>query len=1336
MLFYRKLLIINILSLLCFISGSSLNNLFAQKRSEKPLNVIPATKDDPKKPIQFKDKDQINLKWTGKENLQIPNGENIEYLSFAGAGYKTQENFLPYYTVTRELSGTEKIRPVLINATFESFTSEEIKNVKDLNRIQNEIIFEQEEIEYRKKDYLKISFIPIRKNPSNGQLEKLVSFKLNFEKDPSGSRKPGNHSVMRNYASQSVLNIGKWYKLGLNQDGVYRLDKKFLENIGIDVAAIDPRSIKIFGNGGEILPFKNSSPRYDDLRENSIRVVGEEDGRFDSTDYVIFYGQSPHKWKQFTDNNCPNRKFAHEYHLYSDSTFYFLTYGQGYGKRVQNVGSVSTTPTVTITDFDDHQYHEKELYNFIKSGRNWYGELFDNVTSMSFNFNFPNIITSVPVTIKANVTARCITCTSSYTFKANGQTIGSVTVQQVPALYYGDYINQADFCGSFSASSPNLQLALQYNKNGSSTGYLNYIEVFAKRSLYMDGNQMHFRNLSSAGAGNVSEFVLGNTTPNLEIWDITDPLSPFNQQGIYSGYTTTIRTNTDSLKEFIAFNGLNYLTPVFAGNVANQNLHAINQADLIIIAHPKFYNDALELADLHKTNDTLNTVVVTTEQIYNEFSSGSVDVTAIKDFVKMLYDRNSGNLLPKYVQLYGDGSYDNKSMSATNTNYIPTYQSANSYSPTGSYVSEDYFGVMGNNEGDNLSDATDLGIGRLPVKNASESKAVLTKIKNYMNPSSPPKDENTSGPSCNADLGSTQYGLGDWRNIICFIADDQDVNTHLNQADYLASIADTANNNLNLDKIYLDAYKQEVTAGGQRYPEVNEAINRRVQKGALIVNYTGHGGEVGWALERILDVPTINSWTNKDALPFFVTATCEFSRFDDPERNSAGELVILNGNGGGIGLLTTTRLVYASYNFELNTNFYEEVFKETNGQMPRLGDVTMLTKLHSTASVNNKNFTLLGDPALRLAYPKYTIKTTSINSVDVETATDTVKALQLVTVKGQIVNENGIKLSSFNGVVYPTVYDKSALAYTLANDAQGSGNTDYSMVRSFKVQKNILFKGKASVTSGEFTFQFIVPKDIAYNFDFGRISYYAENGKMDAAGFEERFVIGGYDPNAAADNTGPEIKLFMNDEKFVMGGLTNESPIIYTILSDEHGINTVGNGIGHDIVAVLDDNTEKSIVLNEYYQSDMNSYQKGKVKYKLSGLSDGKHTLKLKAWDVYNNSSDAYTEFIVSTSAELALRHVLNYPNPFTTKTSFYFEHNKPCSNLNVQIQVFTVSGKLVKNIEYFSLCDGFRSGPIEWDGLDDFGDQLARGVYIYRVKVRSQDGDIAEKFEKLVLLR
>lgn len=1286
----------------------------------------------PKMQLKNNDRPEIRIVWNKAIEEEMPGSGKRTILHFENAQYDFTEHLFPIYVDRIELPvGTVKASAAVTGGIYEPLNEQEKLALKSSlvpfssgaqkkNFFPDNIAPTATITYFKKKPYALVQFVPLRKNTATGEYEKLVSFSLQVVPEATSDRVQQSAKI---YASNSVLANGKWFKVSVTADGMYKMDRSFLKNLGVEVDSINPKNLRVYGNGGGQLPFANAGFRHDDLQENAISVVGENDGKFDSTDYVLFYGQSQHRWEY----SSADSRFHHALNIYSDTTFYFINTDLGPGKRVAGQSSSTNSPTHTVTSFDDFQFHEKEAVNLLKSGRIWLGETFDILTNYNFTFNFPNIDNSSPVYARVEVAARADNPGTDFSWSAGGNSslfnVVHVTTSQLYDIYFRTMFDTIVFL----PSSGSIPVSVTKITPSPSIGWLNHIELNARRMLSLAGDQMVFRDNKSAGAGNISQFFISNATAATRVWDVTDPVNCLQQQGNFSGTTFDFTLATDSLKEFVVFNGQSFLTPGKAGEVPNQDLHGMLQSDYIIVTHPLFLDQANDLADIHRTKDNMTVSVATTEQVYNEFSSGAQDVSAIRDFVRMFYDRAlDPTQLPKYLLLFGRGSYDLKSR-FNNTNFVPAYESLNSDSPTVSYPSDDFYGMLDANEGawDFTPDVLDLGIGRLPVRTTEEANHVMTKLISYTNV--PGTIE--TGNSCVTDVC---YGLGDWMNSITFIADDEDGGVHTVQAESLSNKVDTTYNNFNLDKIFLDAYQQVSTPGGERYPDAEAAFTRRMERGTLIVNYTGHGGEIGWTHERFLEIHHINQWTNKCRLPLFFTATCEFSRWDDPGRVSAGELTLINTDGGSIGLMSTTRVVYSQPNFTLNENFYNYAFKPlSNGKMPRLGDLHVLTKNSMGSNqINHRNFSLLADPALSLHYPEYDIATTHINGVPVNVLQpDTVSALSTVTVQGEVRDKNGNPLTGFNGIVYPTVYDKAALISTLGNDLA-------SPVMKFLLQKNIVFKGKASVTNGVFSFSFVVPKDIAYNFGKGRISYYAHNGYDDASGSFEDFIIGGTDTTAAADAIGPEIKLFMNDEKFVYGGITNSDPKIYAVVSDSNGVNTAGSSIGHDITAVLDGNHAKPYVLNDYYESDMDNYKAGTVRYPLSDLSEGAHTLTVKVWDVHNNSSTSTTEFVVAPNAELALKHVLNYPNPFTTRTSFYFEHNKCCTTMDVQVQIFSISGKLVKTIQQQVNLEGFRSDPIDWDGTDDFGDKIGRGVYVYRLRVKAATGEYAEQLEKLVILK
>jgi len=650
---------------------------------------------------------------------------------------------------------------------------------------------------------------------------------------------------------------------------------------------------------------------------------------------------------------------------------------------------------------------------------------------------------------------------------------------------------------------------------------------------------MNFRDPHSAAAGNVTRFNIKDASSEVMIWDITDHHNPLNidyNQDIDNIYFVA---PTDSLREFIIVEQETFYTPVSYEMVQNQNLHNIFNADMIIISHDSFVDQANRLVVIHESMDGMNVLVVTPVQIYNEFSSGSQDISAIRDFMRMLYERGlfSDDYNSGYLLLFGDASFDYKHRIHENTNFVPTFESAESLRLTGSFATDDFFGLLDADEGGNSSGELDIGIGRFPVTTHEEAKAAVDKVEHYVR-----RDFEV---------------MRDWRNQFCFIADDGDNNLHLHQAKQLISIADTLSPGIRINKIFSDAFTKIAVPGGKRFPDVNTLINKQVDNGSLIINYTGHGGLIGWSEERILDLPMIHNFNNFNNLPLFITATCEFSRFDDPEFTSAGEYVFLNEHGGSIALLTTTRLAYAHANIVVNRRIYEHILEKVNGELPRLGDLVRLSKIPSDQ--NYLNFVLLGDPALRLAYPEYEVQTISINSKPVTSDADTVRALQEVTVQGEITYSNGSLIDSFTGIIYPKVFDKPSNYSTLGND-----NGSYP--EEFQLIDRLLFDGKVSVNSGRFEFAFLVPKDISYNYGFGTISYYALDtiNMVDAWGAYEKLLIGGFDESTHEDDTGPVINLYLEDKTFVSGDATSKSPLMLAEISDEQGI-SLGAGFNQEI---------------------------------------------------------------------------------------------------------------------------------------------------------------------------
>jgi hypothetical protein len=1120
-------------------------------------------------------------------------------------------------------------------------------------------------------------------------------------------------AAQRTYTGHSVLSSGNWYKISVNFPGIYKIDLPFLSSLGINTSSLASATIRLYGHGGQMLPESPASPVPDDLAENAIWVEDGGDGVINGNDFILFYAPGPHAWIK----DSINKSFRHQKNIYSEESYYYLSIG-GTGKRVTTLAAPAN-PNLTITDFNERYFYETDTFNFLSSGRQWFGEEFSDAPGKLTNRNYTlplSGVTGLPGTIRTNCAARSFGTASRFSFGINGQPAAVFDIPPVATGVYDLFAQQVQTASPFVSAQTGITVSINYTTGSfNSQGWLDWFEVLVRRSLSMDGvNQLPFRDWNSVSAGNRGRFVVKGASAATQVWDVTRPAEAVRMAGTLTGQELQFVNDCASLHEYIAFNNTSFLLPKVVGRVNNQNLHNSALTDYLVVTHTSLLAQAQRLAGYHQQRDNLKTLVVTTDQVYNEFSSGTPDPVAIRDFVKMYFDKAGADSTkrPRYLLLFGDASFDYKARITNNTNLVPAYESPVSLDPLATYTSDDFFGFL--DDGDDISGngiyLLDIGIGRIPAKNEQEAKAIVDKIMAYNEPA----------------------GFGPWRNELTFVADDEDNNLHVQDAEIIAGAVETTSPLVNVDKIYLDAFQQQSGAAGSRYPEVNRAINNKMFSGNVIWNYTGHGGYRRLAEEVVLDQDIINSFNNAGKLPLFVTATCDFAPFDNPLVSSIGENLLLREKTGAIALMTTTRLVFAFSNRVMNENYLRTALqKQADGTYRSLGEAVRRAKNHTYTFfgdvVNNRKFTLLGDPAFTVGYPTRQVRTTAINTKPVTATPDTLRALSEYTISGIVEDAAGNMLSAFNGTLYATMFDKTQTVQTLGNDP---GSTPL----SFKEQKNILFKGKARVTNGAFSFSFVVPRDINYQFGNGRISYYTDDGKTDGNGAFTNIIVGG-SGHGLTDRDGPTIQPFLNDEKFVSGSISNDRPVLLVKLADSSGINIMGTGIGHDLVAILDNDPDQSFVLHEFYESEIDNYRKGLVRFQLPALADGHHTLTIKAWDVANNSNEASIDFRVVKEENFSLDHVLNYPNPFTTHTTFWFEHNRPGENLQVSVDVYTVTGKLVKTIRKAIFSPGNRSSEVEWDGRDDYGSKIGRGVYIYRLRVKTGDGKAAEKLEKLFIL-
>lgn len=1201
---------------------------------------------------------------------------------------------------------------------------------------------------YSREGRAQLSYCLIPYIKRDGRIFRLVRFETRLigaaPPRPAVARPSGKS------AQASVLSTGTWHKLALSETGIYKITPSYLSERGISSQTVATSDLRLVGNGVGILPEAMTENRPEDLQEWPLTVVDENgDGVFNGQDYALFYAFGPHQWNY----NSNQERFRYRINIYRDQNFYFLSVDAGAGTRMSTVASLAANPDTVIRSFDDYQVVEDDRVNLVGTGRRWLGDVFEFTLSYNYGFEFPDIVTTEPAQLQVNCVGRSSTAGTVLRSAYLGSTILN---NPIPALStfgsYPNFVQESNQSASFLPQGPNITLNLSYDNsaNPSAIAWLDRIELQVRRHLRMSGRQLAFRDWRQTLApGRVAEYQIEAAPNDLQVWEISDRVAgPQQINGSIVNNEYRFRVLADEQREFVAFRGSDFPSPSYVSRVEPQNIRQMEVPEMIVISHPRFLSAANDLASFHNQSGDVSTAVVTTEQVYNEFGGGGQDITALRDFIKSLYDRPGPKQL-QYVLLFGDASYDYKDRLEGNSNYVPVWQSGASFSLGNSSITDDYYAYMDPGEGTRFNGAVmDLGVGRIPCESPAQAANYVRKVKHYVESSAT---------------------LGDWRNRILLVADDVDEwweERFVKDSELLDRKVEQASPAFNVEKVYLDAYQQQTTTGGQRYPEARRDLFRKVQRGNLLTNFIGHGGEVGWTSERVLQLADVNGWNNFDAMPLFVTITCEFTRFDDPRRVSAGEQLLLNPDGGAIALLSTTRVVGAQTGTDLNLAVFDTILARPGGRSQTLGQIVRAAKNdRDVVGRDTKNkFSLVGDPALRLPVPYYEVATRSIQSASMgkkgsgtssgkaalpltaagtsnnsglvlseeRQINDTLRALNLVQLSGELKDLSQQNLSNFEGEVSVSVFDKSAQRQTLVNDGVGSPV-------SFRDQTSVIHRGRVEVKEGQFNLEFRVPLGINYQFGQGKISYYALSAQsgIDAAGAFDDFIVGGLDEDAPRDERGPEIELFMNDESFVRGGITGAQPFLLAKLADSSGINTVGNNVGQDLRAVLNDRNDQPIILNEFYQSDLNSYQSGEVRYQFFDLEPGEYRLQLRAFDIYNNPSEAFTEFIVAEDEELVLRRVLNYPNPFTTYTEFQFEHNRANQALEVQVQVFSVSGKLVKTINVPVNSSGNRVTGIAWDGLDDYGDKIGKGVYVYRVKVRSlSDNSQADKYEKLVILR
>ena len=1167
-----------------------------------------------------------------------------------------------------------------------------------------------------------INVSPIRFDPENNEIHLLnkIVFQINFTQVNKLSRITKSELtdglvinskiaeewgtekrlLKRSAVQNSVLANGNWYRFEAPDESIYRIDRTFLTNIGIDVNNIDPRTIKIYNNGGYILPWTQSAARPSDLIEVATIVEGESDGSFDSSDQILFYGRGVNYWEY---NNISDR-ITRNKHWYSKKNYYWLTYGGTNGKRMEIQQSLTGTADLEKSTTKAFRFQDNDNQNLIGSGLL---HVDDDYTNTSKTKTYISMLDGRLSNSEIKYTFQFVNGakrSNLLTIEENNAQIFSRFISGAGTGYLSDYVygglNRSVNEATYSSTLPENRSTLKFTFNPSTIsekGHLDFFEMEFTQNLMnqISGIPVIFFSELLEGTIKYSASPFGDS--NFKQYNISNYSDPkrINITPNGGGFSFITQEDTNSLSKYIAIHNNDIKVPQNGAKVENSNIRGFSPGSKYIIISHKLFSDQAERLKNYRSNEAKNkttSYVAFIDNIYNEFSGGALDPTAIRDFLKYAYE--NWEIKPEYVLLFGDGDFDYFDILGKGLNFIPTFQTSESMDEIDSYPYDDFYSRISGDD-----DLADLGIGRLSITNPEEAEIVVDKIITY----------------------ETELNKGLWRNKLTLLADDgltsegNDGATHTRQSESLAT--KHIPKSFDQDKIYLSNFQTINTGLGRRKPDCNTAVIDAINNGTLIFNYIGHGNPDVWAHEIVFDRSiSIPQLRNKE-LFFLTAATCDFGKYDDPNVQSATEEMILMEDVGMIGGLSAVRPVFSLQNAALNEDFYDQMLyeKDSLGQPIPIGKAYHRLKQQRVRD-NDLKFHLFADPYLRLNVPILPVEITSVNDAPL---TDTVnmKALSEVTIKGKV---NSGTQNNGEGII--TVYDSERIIFL--------DDINFNMSE----QGGVIFRGRVSVDNGEFATSFTVPKDISYENKSGKIIAYFFNDEIDGVGYADNFIVGGTDSTKTNDGKGPQIEIYYDDES-ESSYLVNPNFKLRVKLSDETGLNTTGTGIGHKLEAVLNEDEQNSIDLTDYFVGDLNSGGKsGEVNYNFSALEPGEYKIKVNAWDVYNNFASKEDFFTVVEDNDLVIREVYNYPNPFSSNTYFTFQHNLT-DPLNVRIKIYTIAGRVIKEIKSFNINDKFVK--IEWNGKDEDNNKIGNGTYLYKLIVETVNGEYKENLlGKLAVIR
>ena len=1074
------------------------------------------------------------------------------------------------------------------------------------------------------------------------------------------------------FSQSSVLSDGQWWQLKVESAGIYRVGISEIPALsGVPIA-----SIGMYGGGGGQLSTSNSLTTTSDLRPIAIDVVDvAADGLFNGGDYILFFGEGADVWR-YDEGDA---RWELRRHSYASANYYYLTTSARSPRRVPLVGVASAD---TVLDwYTAVTAVNNDLYNIFHTGQIWVGERFSTaVPSRSVTLSLPAQATDVRLRY-------ALAYKGSLPGVFEISTTGFSTEHRMSGnLMYDEWLE------ALSGQRQSVTFAITFRAGESTAeGYLDYVEMSGRVPLRFTGGQVVARYSDGRGL----EYVVGGGAPR--VWEVTTA-------GAEREMTVDGGRWTDTLggpRQYVLFDVAACPAPADVKPLANQDLHGSGQADYVIVCNEMFRQQAQRLASLHEVVDGVTTVVVSDREVYNEFSSGKQDPMAIRSFLRHLRQTHP-EAPPRWLLLFGKATYDNRDLMGLRLPTVVTFETTASFDPEGgSYCSDDMLGYLEEHEYGSPSQSLDVGVGRLPAKNVGEAVHMVDKIEGYL----------TRRDLANGDGG-------DWRNYVALLADDADP-SRSGDTSFVHSSEVTANRikalfpAINIDRLYADAYRQQSGAIGSYYPDLNNALRQRMNYGCLLLNYVGHGSQKYIGTERYIEPSDLSAYTNVDRLPLMVTSTCSYGWHDIPDDLSGAEMSLL-ADGAAIGIISAARPI--SHNERFNTDLVLYALDHSN----TIGDALRMARNRTAVPLC---IGLSGDPALRLSVPQNRVVVTHIDNHEVrEGVADTAKVLSQVTVSGEVRDADDNLIPDFDGTVFPIVFDRETEASTLANDNPGSE------VRFFQ-QKSVLYKGSEVVSGGRFTYTFTVPRDVQYQYDYGKLSHYAVSGTDDATGSYGNILFGGLNEDVVISELRPDIRLFIGDTNFRNGGLASDTPTLIAMLADSVGINAFGSGLGHDITATLDGIPGTLVVLNDFYQPDHVNPRGGELRYTFSNLTPGLHTLTVKAWNIWGYSSTATVDFCVRPSDDPGISSLSVFPNPATEYAVFHCEASEPEAVKSALLQIYSSQGVLVQSFIPVAIGTSQVLGPVRWNLSS-----VAPGFYMARLIVTLDSGVTRQSTTKLIV--